>query len=58
MPSGCDVFGKITSHAFSKELIDSIVENCHRLFILDADVCTLLPVFSLINSWTENPGDF
>jgi superfamily II DNA helicase RecQ len=32
MPSGCNAFGKTTSHAFSKKLIDSIVENCHRLF--------------------------
>ena len=45
----CSVFGPSTSHGFSGELIESIVENCHRLFTLD-DVNNYLPVFSVKHS--------
>ena len=46
MPVACSVFGRATSHGFSRDLISSIVENCNCLFTLE-DVNDLLPVFSV-----------
>lgn len=43
-PSGSNSFG--LCHGFSGELVNSIVENCHKLFTID-DINSYLPVFSL-----------
>ena len=47
LSSGSDSFG--VCHGFSGELVNSIVENCHKLFTLD-DINSYLPIFSLSHS--------
>jgi hypothetical protein len=44
LSSGSNSFG--LCHGFSGELVNSIVENCHKLFTID-NINTYLPVFSL-----------
>lgn len=44
IPSGCNVFGATSAHGFTDEPIDSIVNNCHKLFTVN-DVMKYLPVF-------------
>ncbi len=46
MPVASSVFGEETSHGFSKDLVDSIVQNSDYIFTIE-DINTLLPIFSI-----------
>ncbi len=46
LPVACSVFGKTASHGFSDELVESICQNCHKLFTLE-DINSCLPVYSV-----------
>lgn len=45
IPQSCSALGETSSHGFSLELIDSIVEHCDKLFNIH-DINNFLPVFS------------
>lgn len=41
-----NAFGAVSCHGFSNELVEDIINNCHRLFTVN-DVFECLPVYSL-----------